>query len=271
MGFGKRERARGHDPHGFVQRKPAAGKGPSTRTSMSLAGRSRVRREAAPSEVLTLVREGEGGPDQPDEIEVMLGGSGLRIAKMADEGRFAHEIIPRESPLSHGGAGQYVVRIVATPGVLVEPFAVMADESQDQTAERRLVPEVIRVQDPVQVPAQGPAIDLGQFIGQRGIWGTDPREPRSGLVETRGRRGVTVRENSTGATLRLYAADSAVGARFAYEIVARGEGWDSRAQIRALVGPGTVIEVTEPVIRPPVGAELVDTFGARNVEGLVAS
>ncbi|MBK7538840.1 MAG: hypothetical protein IPI49_26440 [Myxococcales bacterium] len=148
-----------------------------------------------------------------------------------------------------------LVHVVATPGVRI-------DEAGNPSAApgadpRRLVASRFYVQDPARVPQQGEPIDPSQFVGIERHDNTPPeilphpRNRNAFQVATSG-TGVTVRDLSSGAALRIFAADPTIGARFRHEVDGR--------QVRVLVGQGTRVEIEQARMLPATPMEKQDPF-----------
>nr|MBP6633212.1 hypothetical protein [Kofleriaceae bacterium] len=170
-----------------------------------------------------------------DAVSLHFGDSRVHIAGGPDR-RFAYWVDPRWSGPDRTDR---VVHIVATPGVRVDEWNLRPAapfEHRTQPA-RRLVPLVLRVQDPGRVPPQGTAIDPAGYVDQVEL---------TGATVTTGAAGVTVSDDYLGATLSLRAADPTRGARWAYQVE------PTRRELRVLVGPGVVVDVRE-VNRPMPG------------------
>lgn len=148
---------------------------------------------------------------------------------------------------------QKVVHIVATPGVVVETGDVDATLGVDPAFRkalvasgygRTLVPNMVRIQNPRDVPLQGEVFDADAYLGYERY----NDEVGGTTIEVfRGRSGVTFQYGTSSTLLTIRPKDPAVGGRFAYQVVSHPETGTS--EIRAVIGHGVVVELAEPAER----------------------
>ena len=179
----------------------------------------------------------------------------------AVEPRFAYQV-DRTWTGPHGT--ERVVHIIATPGVLVDTYAwPSASSSSDPEHERRPVPDVVYVQNPLLVPTQGQPVEPSRLLAMAGFLGTNPGVPESALLVTHGRAGVTIREVLRGSVVRIHGPGNDPTARFAY-YVAKPESGGQMTEIRVLAGPGITVERYEPAPQT-IGMPTVDSLADMNV------
>lgn len=199
-----------------------------------------------------------------DGVVLQLDDSMLEIEPLHENARYAWSVEPGWS----GPDGkQKIVYVVATPGVRVSEDRMELPESSAGDLDllfgsgygRRLVTEVVRVQDPALVPEQGTPIDPAEYIGET-AYQKEGTELFSTTFETigvtTGTSGVTIRDDATGARIRLSARDPEVGASYAYQVVSAGDSQSGRTEIRAILGPGVHVAMVEPLARAFTAADV---------------
>lgn len=177
-------------------------------------------------------------------VSLMVDRSVVRIEEKEPHARFSVELAREWS----GADGlERKVHIVATPGVRVEQRSPSRAGSLRSTFGRRLVANLIRVQDQKLVAgADDIGIEPMDFMPVSLVNAAAPDGSRTALLASTGRQGVTVRDLGDGTAVRLAPADAMLGACYAYELIAphAREGGGCRPAIHALVGPGVSVEVT---------------------------
>lgn len=188
------------------------------------------------------------------------------IERADPEGLYAYSLEP-------GWTGperlEKVVHVVATPGVRVEEATLPQAAGFAPLLPgfgRRLVADVIRVQDPAQVPPQGTVIHPEHYLGTTFAGGgLFALREGDGLLVSTGRQSVTIRDELTGSWVRIAPADPGVGAAFAYEVIDREHSATGALEVRVALGPGAVVEMVEahdaammasnaaPILGMPVG------------------
>jgi hypothetical protein len=175
---------------------------------------------------------------------------------------------------------RYVVRIVALPEVRItvedltpkppEPkpqpwyMYILGPPEEPEPApppeETELLPnlrptglavDVIRVQDPREVPKTREPIDPADFVWMEGVapesdtgFGLPLDERR--LEAYRARTSTTLKHEASGSTIRIYPLDESLGARFAYQWMKAEETDSGREELWVVVAEGTAVELKEP-------------------------
>lgn len=187
--------------------------------------------------------------------ELRLGASAITMTALGEGARFAYWVDPQWN------GPERTVHVVATPGVRI-------DEAQAERAPldgdlRRLRANRIYVQDPRRVPQQGEPIDPAAFLGIERHDNTAPEisphpANRNAFQVATGGTGITVRDLSSGARLRVFAEDPTLGARFLHQV----EG----NEVRVLVGKGARVEIEQARQSPHLATEAPDpSFDFRQV------
>lgn len=179
--------------------------------------------------------------------ELRLGASAITMTALGEGARFAYWVDPQWN------GPERTVHVVATPGVRI-------DEAQAERAPldgdlRRLRANRIYVQDPRRVPQQGEPIDPAAFLGIERHDNSAPEisphpANRNAFQVATGGTGITVRDLSSGARLRVFAEDPTLGARFLHQV----EG----NEVRVLVGKGARVEIEQARQSPHLPSEAPD-------------
>jgi hypothetical protein len=144
-----------------------------------------------------------------------------------------------------------IVYIVASPGIRVELGEPPYHHAVRHYG-RKLVPVVLRVPHPSQVPEQGTEINPNDYIGDQPLRATEPglslfggvgSEPPSVRAVAGLSGGVTIAHES-GAMISIRPVDVDRGAAFAYQAIPDDNY--SVTEVRIVVGPGVFVEVVEP-------------------------
>lgn len=154
------------------------------------------------------------------------------------------------------------IHIVATPGVVIESW------EEDPLTElggdfaipliasgygRRLIPRIVRVQNPILIPPQGTAFRAEDFLTYQNyrpaylppIGG----ENMESIDVYTGSSGVTIQHPYTNTTLSIRPKDPSFGASFAYQVVPPTD--ENLGEIRVIVGPEVIVELIEE--EPSIG------------------